>query len=239
MGGDRAGLRLLEHDVALIRAVAAANPRTVVAIQSGSAVVMSDWLDAVPAVVQAWYGGCRAGPGLADVLVGDVDPSGRLPFSIPFDEDDLPAFDREARSFRYDRWHGWWHLQRTGRSPAFPCGFGLPYTTFALDAVGVGVVGDHLVAGGVVRNLGARDGADVVQVYAALPDPDAPDRLVGFARVEAGAGAGAAFEVRSPLARLATRDPARHTWRPPAGRHRVTVGRFAGDPDGHPFEIDL
>ncbi len=130
-------LRLPPADVELIRAVAAANPRTVVVIQAGSAVIASEWIDAVPAVVQAWYGGCQAGPGLADVLLGAVNPSARLPFSVPVDEADLPPFDRDATRFRYDRWHGWWHLARHGTTPAFPFGFGLSYTTFALTDVEV------------------------------------------------------------------------------------------------------
>jgi hypothetical protein len=99
VGGDRTSLRLPDHDVALLRAVAAANPQTVVVIQSGSAVITSEWIDAVPAVVQAWYGGCQAGPGLADVLVGTVEPSGRLPFSVPVDETD-PVVDHATASLR-------------------------------------------------------------------------------------------------------------------------------------------
>ncbi len=91
VGGDRSTLRLPPEDVALIRAVAAANPRTVVAIQAGSAVVVTEWIDLVPAVVQAWYGGCQAGPGLADVLLGAVNPSARLPFSVPAEEVRPPA----------------------------------------------------------------------------------------------------------------------------------------------------
>ncbi|MFP3899246.1 MAG: beta-glucosidase [Acidimicrobiia bacterium] len=245
VGGDRDTLRLRDDDVALIRAVAAANPRTIVAIQAGSAVVVSDWADEVPAVVQAWYGGSQAGPGLADVLSGAVNPSARLPFSVPVDEADLPPFDRDATSFRYDRWHGWWHLARTGRTPAFPFGFGLSYTTFEIDEVAVspesaatpedGVI--HVR--GVVRNTGRRDGADVVQVYAELPDADAPARLVGFARVEVPAGAATPFAVRVPFDRLATRDPDRHDWRPPAGRHRISVGHHAGDPSAAVAPVDL
>jgi beta-glucosidase len=239
LGGDRATLRLLDDDVALIRAVAAVNPRTIVAIQSGSAVVMSEWIDTVPAVVQAWYGGCQAGPGLADVLLGQVNPSGRLPFSVPREEADLPPFDRDATSFRYDRWHGWWHLRRTRRSPAFPFGFGLSYTKFVLGAAEVSIDGDSIGVRGTIRNSGDRDGADVIQVYAALPDGDAPDRLVGFARVEVPAGASAPFTIPVPTRRLATRDPASHAWRQPAGAHRITVARHAGDPGGVTTTVDL
>jgi beta-glucosidase len=239
VGGDRSSLRLADADVALIRAVADANPRTVVAVQAGSAVVATEWVDSVPAVVQAWYGGCQAGPGLADVLVGEVNPSARLPFSVPVDEADLPAFDRDARSFRYDRWHGWWHLARTGRPAAFPFGFGLSYTTFELDEVEVGVEDDALVARGVVRNTGDGDGADVVQLYAQPTEADAPARLVGFARVEVRAGDEQPFVLLAPLDRLATRDPVAHAWRPASGPHRVVVARYAGDPEGVTGILDL
>ncbi len=238
-GGDRASLRLHPEDVELVRAAVAANPRTVVVLQGGSAIVASEWAGDVPAVVHAFYGGSEAGPGLADVLVGAVEPSGRLPFSVPVDEADLPAFDRDATTARYDRWHGWWHLARTGRAPAFPFGYGLSYTTFALGEAAVSVDGDGVTVSATVRNTGGRDGADVVQVYAELPDPETPARLVGFRRVEVGAGAERPVTVHVPLDRLATRDPARHAWRAPAGRHRLVVARHAGDPDGLAVEVDL
>ena len=239
LGGDRDSLRLAAPDVALIRAVGAANRRTVVVIQAGSAVVTSEWTESAPAVVQAWYGGCEAGPGLANVLFGAVNPSGRLPFSVPVDQDDLPPFDRQATRFRYDRWHGWWHLARTGRVPAFPFGFGLSYTTFALDDVAVVADANGVMVHGTVANTGNRDGADVVQVYAELPDPDAPARLVGFTRVVVGAGDSVGFEVRVPVDRLATRHPEGRKWCPAAGRHRLVVARYAGDPDSHATDVDL
>jgi beta-glucosidase len=239
IGGDRISLRLSPRDVELIRAVSAANPRTVVAIEAGSAVVMTEWIESVPAVVQCWYGGGQAGPGLADVLFGDVNPSARLPFSVPVRETDLPAFDRDATHVRYDRWHGWWHLENSGRTPAFPFGFGLSYTTFALRDIAIGAEGAHLVVRGSVTNTGARDGADVVQVYAELPDPDRPKRLVGFARVEVAAGGIAALEIAVPLERLATRDDRSHAWKPPSGQYTLSVGHRAGNCDGGTFVVDV
>ena len=238
-GGDRLTLRLLDDDVALIRAVAAANRRTIVAIQAGSAVVVSEWIADVPAVVQSWYAGAEAGPGLADVLVGTVNPSGRLPFSVPEDEAHLPPFDRDATTFRYDRWHGWWHLQRTATEPAFPFGFGLSYTTFELDDVTVSAGEDALDIAGVVRNTGTRDGADVAQVYAELPDAEAPRRLVGFVRVPVAAGAAERFALTVPRERLASRDPQRHEWVRPSGVYRIWVGRHACDPVATIHEVAL
>lgn len=241
VGGDRSSLRLPGRDVELIRSVSAANPRTVVVIQAGSAVIVSEWVDSVAAVVQAWYGGCQAGPGLADVLVGRVNPSARLPFSVPVDEADLPAFDRDATRFSYDRWHGWWHLERARCKPAYAFGFGLSYTTFAVTSVDAAVSEEPntVTITGTVMNTGVMDGADIVQIYAELPDIDAPPRLVGFARVEVAAGGREAFEVRIPVRRLELRDAASHSWRPAGGRHRFRVGRYAGDPDAVVIEVNL
>jgi beta-glucosidase len=238
-GGDRDTLRLPAADVALIHAVAAANPRTVVVIQAGSAVICSEWADEVAGVAQAWYGGAEAGPGLADVLLGTTNPSARLPFTVPVDEADLVPFDRDAVAFTYDRWHGWWRAAREGITPAYPFGFGLSYTTFEVADSAVSLAGDTIVVRGAVRNTGTRDGADVVQVYVSLPDADSPDRLAGFARVEVPAGGATTFEITVPVARLSTRDSERATWRAAAGRHTLTVARFAGDAAAVAVDLEL
>ncbi|MGH9080220.1 MAG: glycoside hydrolase family 3 protein, partial [Acidimicrobiales bacterium] len=157
-GGDRKSLRLHDEDVALIRAVSAANPRTIVAIVAGSAVLISEWDTDVPAVVQSWYAGMEGGHGLADVLLGKIDASGRLPFSVPTDESHLPAFEAECESFTYDRWHGYWHLAREGTPAAYPFGFGLSYTTFAIEDVGAEPTAGGIRVRAVVRNSGGRQG---------------------------------------------------------------------------------
>ena len=172
------------------------------------------------------------------MLFGTVNPSARLPFSVPADEAHLPAFDRDATTFRYDQWHGWWHLARTGAAPAFPFGFGLSYTEFVVADVAVARESHALVVSGVVRNTGDRDGADVVQVYAELPG-GRPPRLAGFRRVEVDAGGAESFEVRVPLDRLATRDPDQHCWHAPAGMHRLVVARHVGDPAAVAVEVHL
>jgi beta-glucosidase len=240
VGGDRTSLRLPSGQAELIRAVAGANRRTVVVIQSGSAVMVGDWIDAVPAVVQAWYGGCRAGEGLADVLTGAVNPSGRLPFSVPVHEADLPSFDRDARHFPYDRWHGWWHLERTGRPPQFPFGWGGSYTSFSLGDVTASVDAEGSVqVRAEVANTGSRDGAEVVQVYAEPSDPQAPSRLVGFGRVEVESGATATVAIGIGADALARRDPVARAWRPATGPLVLRVGRSAADPAAHRVTVEL
>lgn len=238
-GGDRASLRLLDADVALIRAVAAANPRTIVVMQAGSAVVISEWVDQVAAIVQPFYGGQEAGTGLADVLFGEVNPSSRLPFTVPGDEADLPAFEADADRVTYDRWHGWWRSERDGLTPTYPFGFGLSYTTFELGDFAVDADGGEIVLTGSVTNTGARDGADVVQVYSTLPDAEAPRRLVGFGRVEVSAGSSEPVEIRVRVDSLATRDPVAHAWVPPSGHYSFTVARSATDPSGRELAVEL
>ena len=96
-----------------------------------------------------------------------------------------------------------------------------------------------LVVTGVLHNTGGRHGADVVQVYAQLPDPDAPGRLVAFARIEVAAGASEPFDLTVPLDRLATRDPHARTWLPPRGRHTLRVARHAEDSPDISIAVDL
>jgi beta-glucosidase len=236
-GGDRVSLRLHEADEALVRSVAAANPRTVVAVVAGSAVLMGPWLDAVPAVLQVWYGGMEGGSALADLLLGAAAPSGRLPFSVPTDESHLPPFDRDADAATYDAWHGWWRLERDGRAPAFPFGFGLTYTDFALGAWSLGRDGDGLVLRGSVANTGGRDGSDVVQVYGGRRA--GRRRLLAFTRVEVPAGDEVAVELRIPVEGLAVRDPAARSWGVVPGRYELRVARSAADVGTGPLTVDL
>jgi hypothetical protein len=239
-GGDRRSLRLSADQVGLIRTVATTNPRTVVIIQAGSAAICSEWRDAVPAILVSWYGGCEAGPALGDVLTGREDATGRLPFSVPVQETDLPPFDAAATSFVYDQWHGWWHLARSGTTAAYPFGFGLSYTDFRLSDVSTVVTSSgSIIVQGAIRNNGDRASSDVVQVYAQLPDPQRPARLVGFKRIRVKAGSEARFEIDVSPESLATWDPQDQAWRSPRGVHHLSVGRYAGDPQSATFAIEL
>ncbi len=229
-GGDRRSLRLDPGHVALVRAVAAAAPRTVVVLVGGSALLASEWEEEVPAVVQAWYGGMEAGGGLADVLTGVVDASGRLPFTVPVGEADLPPFDAHATEATYDAEHGWWRAEGRGLAPAHPFGWGLSYTTWAVDTVDVAVEeGSALRVRATVRNTGDRAGSDVVQVYARR-DGAPRRRLVGFARVEVEAGDAVPVEVTVRRQDLEERDTTAHAMVVRPGARQVTVARHAADP---------
>ncbi len=234
-GGDRRHLALRPADEALIGAVAAVNPRTIVVIVAGSAVLTESWRERVTAILLAWYPGMEGGHALADVLTGAVEPGGRLPFAIPTDEDHLPHFDRHARTITYDRWWGQRRLDRDLRPAAFPVGFGLGYTTFELPNLTVLDVDVAALTARVevgVRNIGERPGDTVVQLYAAGDaGPQRPRRqLVGFARVGAGPGETASVVIDATLRPLARRNPTTRRWSLVPAEYQLEAGRFWGDP---------
>ncbi|MGN6692937.1 MAG: beta-glucosidase, partial [Aquihabitans sp.] len=236
-GGDRASLRLRPEDEELIAAVASANPRTVVCLVAGSAVLIDRWDHAVPAVVPSWYAGMEGGHALADVLLGRSEPSGRLPFSVPADPGHLPHFDRDAVEATYDGWHGYWKLAADGHQAAYPFGFGLSYTDLSLVGMGAAQHGDEIVATTVAANAGHRPGVEVVQAYASADG--GPAKLVGFERVELDPGERKVVEVRFPTARLARWDEAAHDWAPATGPVQVALARHAADPAATPVTVEL
>ena len=128
--GDRETLELSAADLALIAETAGLHDRVVVVVEGGATVLM-EWADTVESILFAFYPGSEGGHAIADLLSGDAAPSGRLPFSIPRAESDLPAWQPAPMSTTYDYFHGYRHLQNEGAEPRYPFGFGLSYTTFS------------------------------------------------------------------------------------------------------------
>jgi beta-glucosidase len=223
------------EDEALIQAVAAENPRTVVAVMSGSTVIMEAWRDKVPAILMLGYPGQEGGHAFADVLLGQVNPSGKLPNVIPRRADDLPYFDKDATRITYDLWHGYRKLDRDGTEPAYPFGFGLSYTTFELtnlqlmqpiiDTAGaLAVMVD-------VTNTGDRPGAEVVQLYVGALNSAverARRELKAFSKVELDPGQTRTVELVVPADDLAYYDES-DGWIVEPGAYDVIVGRHSLD----------
>ncbi len=197
-GFDRASLALPGRQDELVRRVAAANPRTVVVVNSGAPVLLP-WAGDVAAVLLTWFGGQEFGHALADVLLGDTEPGGRLPTTWPATEAGLPSIQPADGVLSYTEGAsiGYRGYDRDGREPLFPFGSGTGYTTWSYESITVdrdpaGPSGPTGVAVCVeVRNTGARRGREVVQVYASRPD-SAVERpvkwLAGFAAVDADPG---------------------------------------------------
>jgi len=254
-GFDVPDLSLPNGQDALIAAVAAANPNTIVVLQTGGPVAMP-WKDRVKAVVEAWYPGARGGEAIADVLFGKVNPSGRLPISFPQSEAQLPrpkldgidtvepnftgvgppgqkldvSYDIEGSDLGY-RWYA-----RQGTQPLFPMGHGLSYTSFAHDGLTVVRKGEGLVARFAVRNTGQRAGADVPQVYLADAAGKPLRRLAGFTKLALAPGEVRQVEV--PLEWRVIAEWEGEGWRVAPGRYRFVLAHDALA-DGPSAEIDL
>jgi len=232
-GGDRVSVALREVDEAIIAAVAAVNPRTVVAIVAGGAVVMEKWRDQVPAILYMWYAGMEGGMALAELLAGARAPSGRLPFAIPASADDLPFYDRDTSQITYDRFHGQRLLDRRGLTAAFPHGYGLSYTRFEIRGAEVKTIVDTAVTLQVhVANIGEVTGRHIVQVYGRRTDAIDEDgfTLLGFGVVEVEADTSASAGVLVSLLPLARWDPTvRRRVFPEMAAVELEIGSYARD----------
>ena len=221
-------------------AVAAANPNTVVVLETGGPVTMP-WLPDVAAVLEAWYPGTSGGEAIAGILFGDADPSGHLPATFPASEAQLPRPvvdgypDVAERRFETDYREGaavgykWFDLK--GLKPLFPFGFGLSYTDFTLSGLEAAVKDGVVTASFTVTNAGKRVGREVAQVYVAPAAArwEAPKRLGGFAKVEVRPGAAARASVTVDPRLLAVWDPATKHWNVAAGDYRVILAASAAD----------
>jgi beta-glucosidase len=233
---DRDDYALPGDQDALVEAVAAANPNTVVVLNTGGAVKMP-WLSKVKGVVQMWYPGTAAGSGIASVLFGDAEPGGRLPVSFPADESQGIRPYRGGGTVRYDEgvMVGYRYLQKHGQQPLFPFGFGLSYSTYSLSDLQVRkpTSGDAAATVSVrVKNSGSRAGATVVQVYSgklpvALETPAA--KLVGFARVELGKGEERVVTIPVERRLLSYWDEKTGRWVMPKGRVTLSAGQSSAD----------
>lgn len=237
-GLDRNRLELPQRQNELIARVVAANPRTVVVLQTGSPVTLP-WLDAVPAVLQAWYPGQECGNAIADVLLGAAEPGGRLTQTWPLREPDSVAFGQPLNypgqdgHVRYDEglFIGYRHYQQRGLQTLFPFGHGLSYTEFEYGPIrGLPSrfkAGDSLSVEVPVRNTGRRAGQAVVQLYVqdeACSVPRPLRELKGFAKLQLEAGESGLARLTLPMRAFAFFDDSRAAWVAEAGRFQLQAG---------------
>lgn len=207
---DRRHFELPGRQVELIRAVATANPNTVVVLKNGTPIDFRGWLDKVPAVLEAYYPGQEGGNAIARILFGDVNPSGKLPDSLPNNWDEIPAMrhypGKHGRApYNEGLMVGYRHYDASATAPAFPFGYGLSYTTFEIGAPLLDtdtLTEDKAIEVSVeLRNTGIRDGAETVQFYLEWDQPERhrpPRALVGFEKryLRAGEAATVRFTLR-------------------------------------------
>jgi beta-glucosidase len=226
-GGDRPNLSLKPEQRRLIEAVAGINPNTVVCLVCGGMILIEDWAEQIPALLYSWYAGMEGGAALPRLLFGDVNPSGKLPFTIPSSPDHLPYFSTSDREITYDLYHGYTLLDKRGWQPAYPFGFGLSYTSYNYHDLQVKKTGQILQVTVRVSNTGLRDGEEAVQVYIGIEDSHIERQvklLKGFEKVFIPAGATAEVTIAIPVAELRYYDVAQKQWLLEPGAYQVLVG---------------
>ncbi len=254
-GYDRKRLDLTTKQVKLIQETVAQNPNTIVVLVNGSPVSMDGWVDKVPVVLEAWYGGMEAGHAIADILFGDVNPSGKLPTTFPKKLSDSPAHASGSKrtwpgvdgKVYYDEgiFVGYRYFDKEGIEPLFPFGHGLSYTTFeygSVKASKANLSGDEGYKVSVdVKNTGQRAGAEIVQLYvqdveASVPRP--PKELKGFRKVFLKPGEQATVTLDISKADLSFFDEKQGKWVAEPGKFVLHVGTSSCDIRGR-VEIEL
>jgi beta-glucosidase len=235
-GADRPHMDLPGDQKLLIRAVAAANPRTIVVVNAGAPVTMP-WVDDVAAILQLWFPGMEGGNALADVLFGDVDASGRLPTTFPRRLQDCPAYPNYPGrdgvvNYAEGLLVGYRHYDRRQVEPRFCFGHGLSYTRFEYSQLALEQIGDGLRVTVDVTNVGERSGAEVVQVYvrdpaAADDEPERELREFRKLRLEPGQTQTVTFDL--PARAFAHWDVTRNGWTVAPGELDILVGSSSRD----------
>ncbi len=231
---DLTSLDLSSTDESMISQVAAANPNTIVVINSGGPVVMP-WLNSVAGVFTNWYGGGETGAAMAALIFGKVNPSGKLPVTFPASLSQVPAQTTAqwpglptgpVYSEGVDIGYRWYQSQNI--TPAFPFGFGLSYTKFSFSNLSVGAFNANgkATVTATVTNTGTVAGADVAQLYVGDPaaSQDPPEQLAGFQRVTLNPGQAATVTFPITIHNLASWSAADNQWEAQAGTYSVKVG---------------
>ncbi len=240
-GFDRADLELPGEQNELIAAVARANPRTVVVLNNGTPLNMTAWIDQVPAVIEAFYPGQEGGNAIADVLFGDVNPSGKLPMTLPRRLEDTPAFahypGRDGKvHYREGLMVGYRYYDTREVAPLFPFGHGLSYTEFTYSNLQISADANEqnyrINVSVDVANTGRRAGAEVVQLYvrdvqSSLERPQ--KELKAFQKVALRPGEKKTVQLALDRSALEFYDPARNAWIAEPGEFEILVGRSSRD----------
>ncbi|ESQ76178.1 beta-glucosidase [Asticcacaulis sp. AC402] len=241
---DAPDLNLPHRQNDLIAAVAKANPKTVVVLQTGGPVVMP-WVDNVAAVLEAWYPGTSGGEAIARVLTGEVNPSGHLPATFPasLDQTPRPIMEGDMKLDNDSHPHsdynidgaavGYKWFDKKGYKPLFAFGHGLSYSTFQLSGLSAKPAGKSLTASFTIKNTGKMAGAEVGQVYVSpVSDAgwEAPKRLAGFEKISLKPGKSGKATVTVDPRLLATFDSASKTWNVKAGDYKVILATSATEP---------
>jgi beta-glucosidase len=221
----------------LVEAIARANPRTIVILNSGGAVDMTGWINQIGALLEAWYPGQEGGRAITEILFGTVDPSGKLPATFERQWGDAEADHNYPGEdgkvfYREGIFVGYRYFDHANVKPLFPFGFGLSYTTFAYHGLTVTPDGANERVAFNVKNSGSRAGAEVAEIYVAENHPPLPrplKELKQFVRVSLQPGQTQRVQLELPRSAFAYYDTATHGWKVDAGQYQILVGASSQD----------
>lgn len=230
-GGDRPNLYLKPQHQELLKQALPENKNSVVTLIGGSGIMTNDWNELTPSILVAWYPGMMGGEAVANILFGEVNPSGKLPLTIPEDEDHLPYFYPDVEAIEYGYYHGYTLLDKEDIEPAYPFGYGLSYTEFAYDSLQLNKAvlneQDTLKMSVQVTNTGDMSGDEIVQVYVGFKNSivNRPAKLLrGFNRASLPPGETKTITIPVYTKDLAWYNPEIHQWVIDAMEYEVYVG---------------
>ncbi|MDZ7754872.1 beta-glucosidase family protein [Rhodohalobacter sp.] len=235
---DKLNLKLIFGQEELIRQINSVNDRTAVVLMGGSNVEMENWLPDTPAYLHAWYPGMEGGTAIAEILFGEVNPSGKLPMTFANSHEDYPShsigeFPGDGTvDYAEDIYVGYRYFDTQNKDVFFPFGFGLTYTTFEFSDLQVSKQDDKVMVEATVTNTGDREGAEVVQIYVHHKDPsvDRPIReLKGFEKVDLEPGASATVNIELDESAFMYYHPEDLKWVLESGSYEIQVGNSSRD----------
>jgi beta-glucosidase len=239
-GSDRT-YNLPDSQTDLIQSIAKINPHTIVVLEAGGNVGMKQWIDQVPALVDAWYPGQAGGKAIAEILFGETDPSGHLPDTFEKDWPDSPAYGNypgnASVNYAEGLYVGYRWYDKKKIEPRFPFGFGLSYTTFEIKKAAVtSTTGDdNFTVSADVTNTGSKDGATVAQLYVRSLPGEKIDRpiqeLKGFARVDLHPGETKTVTIPLNKRAFSYWDVASHSWQVIPGNYEIALGQSSRNID--------
>jgi beta-glucosidase len=233
-GGDRKSIRLHENESHLLQEVGPENENSVAVLIGGSAIIVEEWKDRVNGIIHAFYPGMEGGTAIARTIFGDVNPGGKLPFTVAADESQYPDFDRLAQEVTYDRYHGYIKLDHDGNKAAFPFGFGLSYTTFTHENAEIQVKDSGVEVSVDVSNTGERAGDQVMQLYIGF-DHSSVERahklLKDFQRISLEPGETKRVTLTCPFGKIRWYNPVSRQWELEQMEYQAYIGSSSDEDD--------
>lgn len=234
-GGDRKdSLGLHPHEINLIKEVGPVNKNSAVVLIGGNMIMIEEWKDYVSSILMAYYPGMEGGTAIAEILFGDVNPSGKLPFVVVKKESDLPRINWETDSQYYDYYHGFTKLEKENVIPSVSYGFGLSYTTFKVSDACFDTEEEFITASCVVENTGTLQGDEIIQFYVGFRNSsiDRPIKdLMGFQRVSLEAGERKRVVITIPLRKLYWYNEEKSNWDLEHMEYEMYIGTSSSQAD--------